>query len=52
LKENKVDLSPEKAIKEIKEIRQLRYTLPKSKQIKTKILNPTERQLRMLKMKI
>jgi transposase len=52
LKENKVNLSPEKAIKEIKEIKQLRYTLPKSKQIKTKILNPTERQLRMLKMKI
>jgi transposase len=35
---NGIDLSPEKAINEIKEIRQLQYVLPKSQQIKTKIL--------------
>jgi transposase len=52
LKINRVDLSPEKAINEIKEIRQLRYILPKSKQVKTKILNPTEKQLLLLEMKI
>lgn len=52
LKKNKIDLSPEKAIYEIKEIRQLRYVLPKSQQIKTKILQPTNRQLLLLKMKI
>lgn len=49
---NKINLSPEKAINEIKEIRQLKYTLPKSKVIKTKILNPTSRQTQMLEMKI
>lgn len=52
LRLNRVDLSPEKAINEIKEIRQLRYILPKSKQVKTKILNPTEMQLLLLEMKI
>jgi transposase len=52
LKFNMIDLSPEKAINEIKEIRQLRYILPKSKQIKTKILQPTDRQAQLLEMKI
>lgn len=52
LKLNRIDLSPEKAINEIKEIRQLRYILPKSKQVKTKILKPTEMQLLLLEMKI
>ncbi len=52
LKKNNINLSPEKAINEIKEIRQLQYTLPKSKQIKTKILQPTTLQTLLLKMKI
>ncbi|MBN2776491.1 MAG: IS1634 family transposase [Bacteroidales bacterium] len=49
---NKINLSPEKAINEIKEIRQLRYILPKSKIVKTKVINPTQRQTQLLKMKI
>jgi len=52
LKINKIELSPEKAINEIKEIRQLKYILPKSKKIKTKILNPTQKQIQLLKLKI
>jgi len=52
LKKNNIDLSPEKAINEIKEIRQLRYILPKSKQFKTKILQPTESQMQLLEIEI
>lgn len=52
LKVNKINLSPEKAIEQIKEIRQLQYTLPKSKEIKTKILQPTDLQNQLLNMKI
>jgi len=52
LKLNKIDLSPEKAINQIKEIRQLRYVLPKSQRMKTKILNPTFIQTQLLEMKI
>jgi transposase len=49
---NKISLSAEKAISEIKEIRQLRYILPKSQIVKSKILNPTQRQTQLLEMKI
>lgn len=49
---NKINISPEKAINEIKEIRQLRYILPKSRIVKTKILNPTQKQTQLLEMKI
>jgi transposase len=52
LKENQLGISPEKAIEAIKEIRQLKYVLPKSKQVKTKILQPTEVQSQLLEMKI
>lgn len=52
LKLNRIELSPEKAISQIKEIRQLRYVLPKSRRVKTKILKPTKEQIRLLKMKI
>lgn len=52
LQKNQIALSPAKAIEAIKEIRQLRYVLPKSQQVKTKILQPTETQSRLLKMKI
>jgi transposase len=49
---NKINLSPEKAIQEIKDIRQLNYILPKSKAVKTKLLKPTSIQARLMKMKI
>ena len=52
LNKSNIKLSPEKAIDEIKEIRQLRYTLPKSQQVKTKILQPTERQSQLISIKI
>ena len=52
LKNNNLKLSPEKAINEIKEIRQLKYILPKSKEVKTKILLPTPVQAQLLNMKI
>ncbi|MFW6275860.1 MAG: IS1634 family transposase [bacterium] len=52
LKINKINLSPEKAIEQIKEIRQLQYTLPKSKGIKTKILQPTDLQNQLLNIKV
>lgn len=49
---NRINLSAEKAIGQIKEIRQLRYVLPKSNQLKTKILQPTDIQSQLLNMKI
>jgi len=49
---NRIDLSPEKAIDEIKEIRQLKYVLPKSQHFKTKILQPTPTQALLLNLKI
>ena len=49
---NKIGLSVEKALNQIKEIRQLRYTLPKSRQIRNKVLHPTETQNQLLNMKI
>jgi transposase len=52
LKKNKINLSPEKAINQIKEIRQLKYILTKSQQVKTKILKPTDIQAQLLNMKI
>jgi len=52
LKKNNIMLSPEKAIENIKEIRKLRYILPKSKEIKTKILKPNTTQSQLLNMKI
>jgi transposase len=52
LKINRINISPEKAIDQIKEIRQLKYELPKSRSIKTKILNPNDLQKRLLEMKI
>ena len=52
LQKNRIALSPAKAIEAIKEIRQLRYVLPKSQQVKTKKLQPTEIQSRLLEMKI
>jgi transposase len=52
LKKNKIDLSPEKAIAHIREIRQLQYVLPKSRKMKTKILKPTDIQESLLNMNI
>jgi hypothetical protein len=48
---NKIAMSPEKAINEIKDIRQLRYKLPRSGQMKTKLLNPNDSQSQLLNMK-
>jgi hypothetical protein len=52
LRENKIDISPEKAIHEIKEIMQLQYVLPKSRKVETEILQPTEIQAQLLNMRI
>jgi len=52
LKANNIDISAEKALEQIREIRQLQYTLPKSKQVRTKILQPTEMQKKLLNMKL
>jgi hypothetical protein len=51
-KKNNIDISPEKAINQIKEIRQLQYKLPKSRLIKTKILQLSEIQNQLMNMKI
>jgi len=52
LKVNKVELSPEIAIAQIKEIMQLQYILPRSGQPRTKILRLNEAQKLLMKMKI
>jgi transposase len=52
LRENKIEISPEKAIHEIKEIVQLQYVLPKSRKVETEILQPTEIQAQLLNMRI
>ncbi|TVQ17502.1 MAG: hypothetical protein EA361_02405 [Bacteroidetes bacterium] len=52
LRLNKIGISAEKAIDEIKEIRQLKYVLPRSRQLKKKILNPTEKQKSLLNLKV
>lgn len=52
LKANKIEISAEKALEQIREIRQLKYTLPKSRLVKTKILQPTAMQELLLNMKI
>lgn len=52
LKVNEINLSVEKAIIEIKDIKQLTFTLPMSKEVKTKILKPSEKQSALLNMKI
>lgn len=50
LKLNKLNISPEKALEEIKEINQLTYMLPKSGTIKTKLLKLNEVQSMLLEM--
>ena len=52
LKLNNILISPEKALNEIREIRQLKYILPKSRQVRTKILQPTQMQSKLMDMKI
>jgi hypothetical protein len=52
LKQNNIALSPEKALTEINHLQQLTYILPKSKQVKTKLLRPSPNQLLLLNMKI
>ncbi len=48
LQVNEIDISVEKALEEIKEIKQLSYCLPKSKTVKTKLLKPTPIQGKLL----
>jgi hypothetical protein len=52
LAKNNIAMSPEKAITEIKEIRQLQYTLPKSRQVKTKLLKLNEAQTQLMNMNL
>jgi transposase len=52
LTKNEIAISPEKAISEIKEIRQLRYTLPRSREIKTKLLKLSDSQEQLVKMRL
>ncbi len=52
LKKNRINLSPEKAVEEIKNIKQLKYMLPKAKIMKIKILKPNEVQSALLEMEI
>jgi hypothetical protein len=51
LEVNQIGISVERAIEEIKEIRQLRYRLPKSKTVKIKLLKPTSIQEKLLNLK-
>jgi transposase len=51
LAKNNISLSPEKAIREMKEIKQLQYKLPKSGQMKSKLLKLTDKQSRLMNMK-
>jgi transposase len=48
---NKIAMSPEKAINEIKEIRQLQYTLPKSGEVKTRLLRLSDLQAQLINMR-
>jgi len=48
LMENKVDITVEKAIKEIKDIQQLKYMLLKAKFVKTKLLKLNKIQKQIL----
>ena len=48
LKENNIDLTVEKAIKEIKDIQQLTYILPKAKEVKTKLLKLNDKQKQII----
>lgn len=49
IKLNKFTFSVEKAVKELSEIQELTYTLPRSKTIKQKILSPNKNQQILLK---
>lgn len=51
IKKNKIELSVQKTIDELKEIQELTYRLPKSKQLKHQLLNPTDIQKQLLAMK-
>ena len=52
LNKNNIKLSPEKAIDEIKEIRQLTYVIPKARTVKVKLLKSTPIQSVLLNMNI
>jgi transposase len=52
LTENKIGISPQKAIEEIKQIQQLTYQLPKCGDVKTQLLKPNQIQQQLLNMNI
>lgn len=52
IKKNEIEISVQKAIEILREVQEITYQLPKSKQIKSHILNPTSIQNRLLTMKI
>jgi len=49
---NKIEISAQKAIEQIKQIKELTYQLPKSRTIQTKILKPNNLQQQLIDMKI
>lgn len=51
IKENKIDLSVQKAVETLKEVQQMTYQLPKSKQVKRQILKINSIQQKLLSMK-
>lgn len=52
IKDNNINLSVQKAMDELKQVQELTYQLPKSRQIKIQLLNPNEIQKRLLNLKI
>lgn len=52
IKKNNVDLSVQKAMDTLKEVQELTYQLPKSRKIKSQLLQPNQIQNRLLNMKI
>lgn len=51
IKENEIDLSVQKAVDALKQVQQITYQLPKSKEIKNQILKINQTQQELLKMK-
>lgn len=52
IQRNKISLSVQKAVEELKQVYQITYQLPKSKEIKHQLLTPTPLQQDLLDMKI
>lgn len=52
IQRSKISLSVQKAVEELKQVHQITYQLPRSKEIKHQLLNPTPLQQDLLNMKI